>query len=250
MRHIFRSPDTIITTAVTPIALMLLFVYVFGGALQQSTGTDNYVNYLLPGILGQTMVFTCFVVAGGLTTDLEKGVIDRFRSLPISRASVLIGRSIASLLHSSIGIVVMCLTGLAIGWRIRTNPVDAVLGFLVLLMFGFAMIWFGILVGCMMQSIEAVNGLMFASVFPLTFLSNAFVPTEGMVPFLRVIAEWNPVSSLVQSMRVLWGNDMPLRPGAPWSLEHPVLATVIWSVALTAVWGPLAVRAFNRRTVD
>ncbi|WEL91999.1 ABC transporter permease [Tsukamurella tyrosinosolvens] len=248
MIHTKRMPEMLSDVTIQPIMFTVLFAFVFGSAIP--TEGVSYREYLLPGILGQTMVFTCFVVAGGLTTDLEKGVIDRFRSLPISRASVLIGRSIASLLHSSIGIVVMCLTGLAIGWRIRTNPVDAVLGFVVLLVFGFAMIWFGILVGCMMQSIEAVNGFMFATMFPITFLSNAFVPTAGMAPWLRAIAEWNPVSSLVQAMRELWGNDLPLRDGAPWSLQHPVLATVIWSILLTAVFAPLAVRGFNKRTVD
>ncbi|CAM5419972.1 Transport permease protein OS=Tsukamurella paurometabola OX=2061 GN=drrB_4 PE=3 SV=1 [Tsukamurella paurometabola] len=112
------------------------------------------------------------------------------------------------------------------------------------------MIWFGILVGCLMQSIEAVNGFMFATMFPITFLSNAFVPTEGMAPWLRAVAEWNPVSSLVQSMRVLWGNDVPLRADAPWSLQNPVLATIAWSIGLTLVLAPLALRAFNQRTSD
>ncbi|WP_019204162.1 ABC transporter permease [Tsukamurella sp. 1534] len=248
MIHTKRMPEMLSDVTIQPIMFTLLFAFVFGAAIP--TQGVSYREYLLPGILGQTMVFTCFVVAGGLTTDLDKGVIDRFRSLPISRAAVLIGRSVASLLHSSIGIVVMCVTGLAIGWRIRTNPVDAVLGFAVLLLFGFAMIWFGILVGCMMQSIEAVNGFMFATMFPITFLSNAFVPTEGMAPWLRAVAEWNPVSSLVQAMRELWGNGMPLRPDAPWSLQHPVLATVVWAVALTLVFAPLALRAFNKRTTD
>lgn len=246
--HTKRMPEMLSDVTIQPIMFTLLFAFVFGAAIP--TQGVSYREYLLPGILGQTMVFTCFVVAGGLTTDLDKGIIDRFRSLPISRSAVLIGRSIASLMHSSIGIVVMAVTGLVIGWRIRTNPVDAVLGFAVLLLFGFAMIWFGILVGCAMQSIEAVNGFMFATMFPITFLSNAFVPTEGMASWLRAIAEWNPVSSLVQSMRVLWGNSVPLRPDAPWSLQHPVAATVIWSIALTVVFAPLALRAFNKRTVD
>ncbi|CAM5306780.1 hypothetical protein TPAU25S_00116 [Tsukamurella paurometabola] len=134
MIHTKRMPEMLSDVTIQPIMFTVLFAFVFGAAIP--TQGVSYREYLLPGILGQTMVFTCFVVAGGLTTDLDKGIIDRFRSLPISRASVLIGRSIASLLHSSIGVVVMCLTGLAIGWRIRTNPVDAILGFAVLLLFG------------------------------------------------------------------------------------------------------------------
>lgn len=248
MIHTRRMPEMLSDVTIQPIMFTLLFAFVFGAAIP--TQGVSYKEYLLPGIMGQTMVFTSFIVANGITADLDKGIIDRFRSLPISRVSVLIGRSIASLLHSSIGIVVMAVTGLLIGWRIRTNPIDAVLGFAVLLLFGFAMIWFGILVGSWLTSVEAVNGFMFATMFPITFLSNAFVPTEAMAPWLRAIAEWNPVSSLVQSMRVLWGNDLPLRPDAPWSLQHPVLATVAWAVALTLLLAPLALRAFNKRTVD
>lgn len=130
--------------------------------------------------MGQTIVFTAFIVASGITADLEKGIIDRFRSLPIQRSSVLIGRSIASVLHSSIGIVVMSLTGLAIGWRIRGSFVEAVLAYAMLLLFGFAMIWFGILIGSWLRTVEAVNGFMFSTLFPITFLSNAFVPTDPM----------------------------------------------------------------------
>ncbi|GAB3128035.1 ABC transporter permease [Tsukamurella serpentis] len=246
--HTKRMPEMLSDVTIQPIMFTLLFAFVFGAAIP--TNGVSYREYLLPGILGQTMVFTSFIVANGITTDLDKGIIDRFRALPISRASVLIGRSIASLLHSSIGIVVMALTGLIIGWRIRTNPIDAVLGFVVLLVFGFAMIWFGILVGSWLKSVEAVNGFMFATMFPITFLSNAFVPTEGMAPWLRAVAEWNPVSSLVQAMRVSWGNDMPLRADAPWSLQHPVTATIGWAIVLTLVFGPLALRAFNKRTTD
>ena len=157
-------------------------------------------------------MFTAFVVASGITADVEKGIIDRFRSLPIHRSSVLIGRSVASLVHSSIGVVVMAVTGLAIGWRIRGGVGEAVLAFVLMLVFGFGMIWFGILVGSLMRSVEAVNGVMFTVLFPITFLANTFAPTEPMPHWLRVIAEWNPVSSLAQAMRELWGNGRPARP--------------------------------------
>ena len=170
------------------------------------------------------------------------------RSLPINPAAVLVGRSISSLMHSSIGIVIMSLTGLAIGWRIRDGFLEAVLAYALLLLWGFAMIWLGILVGSSMRSVEAVNGLMFATMFPITFLANTFAPTENMPTVLRTIAEWNPLSSLVQAVRELWGNYPPAPSDAALPLQHPVLSTLIWTIGLTAILAPLALRAFQRRT--
>ena len=242
-----RMPEMLSDVTVQPIMFVLLFAFVFGAAIDAPGA--SYKEFLLPGIRGQTMMFTAFIVASGLTNDLEKGIIDRFRSLPIQRSSVLVGRALASLLHSSIGIVVMALTGLIIGWRIRTNVVDAVVGFALVLLFGFGMIWFGVLVGSWLRSVEAVNGFLFSTLFPLSFLSNAFVPTGPMPTVLRVIAEWNPMSSLVQALRVSWGNG-PDMPDAALPLQHPVLSTVIWSLALTAVFAPFALRAYTRRTAD
>jgi ABC transporter DrrB family efflux protein len=184
----------------------------------------------------------------GLTADIDKGIVDRMRSLPINPAAVLVGRSISSLMHSSIGILVMSLTGLVVGWRIRGSLLDAVLAYALLLMWGFAMIWVGILVGSAMRSVEAVNGLMFTTMFPITFLANTFAPTERMPEWLRTVAEWNPISSLVQAVRQLWGNASPAPADAALPLHHPVLTTMIWTVAITALMAPLALRAFNRRT--
>ncbi|MGV9794078.1 ABC transporter permease [Gordonia sp. ABSL49_1] len=248
MIHTKRMPEMLSDVTIQPIMFVLLFAYVFGASIQ--TESASYKEFLLPGIMGQTIVFTAFIVSTGITADLEKGIIDRFRSLPIHRSSVLIGRSIASLLHSSIGIVVMAITGLAIGWRIRGSFVDAVLAFALLILFGFAMIWFGILIGSWLRSVEAVNGFMFSVLFPITFLSNAFVPTDPMPDWLQTIAEWNPMSSLVQAMRVLWGNGPAYGPEAAWPMQHPVAATLIWSVALTVIFAPFALRAYYKRTSD
>jgi ABC-2 type transport system permease protein len=247
MIHTKRMPEMLSDVTAQPIMFVLLFAFVFGASIT-NTGGASYREFLLPGIQAQTIVFSAFVVASGITADIEKGIIDRFRSLPISRSSVLIGRSIASLLHSSIGIVVMALTGLAIGWRIRGGIGEAVLAFALILLFGFGMIWFGILIGSLLRSVEAVNGVMFTALFPMTFLANTFVPTGPMPHWLRVIAEWNPVSSLAQAMRELWGNGGPAAPDAQLPLHHPVLATVLWSLALTAIFGPFALRAYTRRT--
>jgi ABC-2 type transport system permease protein len=245
--HTKRMPEMLSDVTTQPIMFVLLFAFVLGASITNAGGA-SYREFLLPGIQAQNIVFTAFVVASGITSDIEKGVIDRFRSLPISRSSVLIGRSISSLIHSSIGIVVMALTGLAIGWRIRGSIAEAVLAFVLVLIFGFGIIWFGILVGSVMRSVEAVNGTMFTVLFPITFLANTFAPTEPMSHWLRVIAEWNPVSSLAQAMRELWGNGGPAPESAQLPLHHPVLATLLWSLALTAVFAPFALRAYARRT--
>jgi ABC transporter DrrB family efflux protein len=247
MIHTKRMPEMLSDVTVQPIMFVLLFAFVFGASILNPGGT-NYREFLLPGIQAQTIVFSAFVVASGITADVEKGIIDRFRSLPISRSSVLIGRSIASLIHSSLGVIVMAVTGLAIGWRIRGGALDAALAFALVLVFGFGMIWFGILIGSLLRTVEAVNGVMFTALFPMTFLANTFVPTEPMPHWLRVIAEWNPVSSLAQAMRELWGNGGPAPEGAQLPLHHPVLATILWSLALTAIFAPFALRAYARRT--
>ena len=249
MIHTKRMPEMLSDVTAQPIMFVLLFAFVFGASIT-NTGGASYREFLLPGIQAQTIVFSAFVVASGITSDVEKGIIDRFRSLPISRSSVLIGRSIASLIHSSIGIVVMALTGLAIGWRIRGSVADAILAFALVLVFGFGIIWFGILIGSLMRSVEAVNGVMFTVLFPITFLANTFAPTEPMSHWLRVIAEWNPVSSLAQAMRELWGNGPAAPASAQLPLHHPVLATILWSLALTAIFAPFALRAYAHRTAD
>ncbi len=247
MIHTKRMPEMLSDVTAQPIMFVLLFAFVFGASIT-NTGGASYREFLLPGIQAQTIVFSAFVVASGITADVEKGIIDRFRSLPISRSSVLIGRSIASVIHSSLGALVMALTGLAIGWRIRNGVGEAVLAFALLMLFGFGMIWFGILIGSLMRSVEAVNGVMFTALFPVTFLANTFVPTEPMPHWLRVIAEWNPVSSLAQAMRELWGNGGPAPASAQLPLHYPVASTILWSLALTAVFAPFALYAYKRRT--
>ncbi|AWH96130.1 ABC transporter permease [Dietzia psychralcaliphila] len=247
--HIRRQPENLADVTIQPVMFVLLFAFVFGGAIAVAGGV-NYREWLLPGIMAQTMAFSSFVVAAGLCNDLNKGIIDRFRTLPIQRASILIARSASSLIHSSIGVVVMSLTGLVVGWRIRSGIVDAVLGYLILLGFGFVMIWIGIVVGSRLKTIEAVNGVMFTTIFPITFLANTFAPPESMPSWLRPVAEWNPLASVVQAMRELWGNAPAVGPDAALPLQHPVLASVLWIVGLTLVIAPIAVKAFDARTRD
>ena len=248
LKHIRRMPEMLADVTFQPIMFVVLFAYVFGGSINAGV---NYREWLLPGIMVQTMAFSCFIVAIGLTNDLNKGIVDRFRSLPISRSSVLIGRSIYSLIHSSIGVVVMSVTGLLIGWRIHNGFWNGVLGYALLLLFGFAMMWIGIVAGSALKSIEAVQGVMFTAIFPLTFLADTFAPAANMSPdWLRTIAEWNPISSVVRAMRELWGNTPPLAPDSALPLHYPILSTILWSVGLTLVLAPLSIRAFNKRTRD
>ncbi|MEP6979383.1 MAG: ABC transporter permease [Nakamurella sp.] len=246
--HIRRQPEMLLDVTIQPVMFVLLFAFVFGGAIQTDSG--SYREWLLPGIMAQTMTFAAFVVAVGLTADLEKGIIDRFRSLPISPNAVLVGRSVAGLIHSSIGIAVMAATGLLIGWRIHNGVLDALLAFALLLLFGFSMIWLGIWIGSSLRSVEAVNGAMFATLFPITFVANTFAPTEQMVSWLRAVAEWNPISALVQAMRDLWGNVDGPSVGAAWPLRHAIVVSIGWSLLLTAIFAPLAIRSYRRRTAD
>ena len=246
--HIKRMPELLLDVTIQPVMFVLLFAFVFGGSI--AVEGSNYREFLVPGIMTQTIVFAAFIVAIGLTNDLDKGIVDRLKSLPISRASILVGRSISSLIHSSIGIAVMALTGLLIGWRVRNGFIDGVFGFALILLFGFAMIWVGIWVGSLFNSVEAVNGFMFTVMFPLTFVANTFAPTESMPTWLRTIAEWNPVSCLTQACRNLWGNGAPAPPDAAYPLHHPEVFVVLWAIVFTAVFAPLAVRAFRKRASD
>ena len=242
LRHIKRQPEALTDVTIQPVMFVLLFAFVFGGSIQTAGAPTGW----LPGIMAQTMAFASFVVAIGLNTDIDKGIVDRFRSLPISRASVLIGRSLSSLIHSSVGIVVSSLTGLAIGWRI-TGGCRRPCWASALLLFGFAMIWIGILAGSGLRSIEAVNGVMFTTISPITFLANTFAPTEQMTPWLRAVAEWNPISALVQALRGCGATAAGARR-CPGAAAPPGLFAAGWSVLIALVIAPLALRAFNRRT--
>jgi ABC transporter DrrB family efflux protein len=246
--HIKRMPELLLDVTIQPVMFVLLFAFVFGSSI--AVPGTNYREFLVPGIMAQTIVFSSFIVALGLTSDLDKGIVDRLKSLPISRSTILVGRSISSLIHSSIGVTVMALTGLLIGWRVRDGVGHAVAAFAILLVFGFAMIWVGIWVGSIMRSVESVNGFIFTVMFPLTFVANTFAPTSTMPTWLRTVAEWNPVSSLTQSMRELWGNGPQAPSSAAWPLQHAEVTTVVWALVITAVFAPLALAAFKRRSRD
>ena len=246
LKHIRRQPEALTDATIQPIMFVLLFAFVFGGAIRVPGG-GSYREFLMGGIFAQTIVFGCFGVAMALAYDRTNGSIDRFHSLPIARSAVLAGHSLASLLRSLLPIVLMSITGLIIGWRIHGGVLDALAGFGIMIAFSFAMIWVGIMLGSVMKSPEGVQGIAFVVIFPITFIASTFVPTSTLPEPLKTFAEWNPVSSLAGSLRHLFGNPGGVAlPGDPWPLQHPVVYTCFWIVAIVLICAPLAVRLYQR----
>ncbi len=244
--HMKRQPEALSDATIQPIMFVLLFAYVFGGAIDVPGG-GNYREFLMGGIFAQTIVFTAFGVAMSIANDRKNQAVDRFRSLPIARGAVLGGHAIANLIKALLPIVLMSLCGLIIGWRIRNGLVAAIGGYLLLIGFAFAMIWVGVLLGSVIGTPEGVTGIGFAVLFPITFIASTFVPTSTMPGVLKVVAEWNPVTSLSDAVRVQFGNpNTPTAPGDPWSIAHPLAYSVIWIVGIIVVCAPLAVRAYQR----
>jgi ABC-2 type transport system permease protein len=230
-----RAPDLLLAFTVQPVMFVLLFVYVFGGAI--STPGFAYVDFLIPGIIVQNIAFGGFVTALGLNEDLHKGLIDRFRSLPMARAAVLGGRTLADVVTNTLSIAVLLVTGLIIGFSFHASAGEIVAGIALLLLFGYAFSWVFALLGLLVSSPEAANSVGFIAVFPLTFVSSAFVPVESMPAPLQWFAEVNPFTVVVDAMRALW-------LGAP--AGDSVWGAVVWSLAILAVFAPLAVARYRR----
>jgi ABC-2 type transport system permease protein/oleandomycin transport system permease protein len=230
-----RAPDLVLAFTVQPVMFVLLFVYVFGGAI--STPGYSYEDFLMPGIIVQNIAFGGFVTALGLNEDLHKGLIDRFRSLPMARSAVLAGRTLSDVFTNTLSIAVLLATGLVIGFSFDASPVEVVAGIGLLLLFGYAFSWVFALLGLVVSSPEAANSLGFIAVFPLTFISSAFVPVESMPAALQWFAEINPFTIVVDAMRALW-------IGAP--AGNSVWGAVVWSIVLIAVFAPLAVSRYRR----
>jgi ABC-2 type transport system permease protein len=241
-----RVPDLIVFATLSPIMFVLLFRYVFGGAINVP-GDISYAEFLLPGIFAQTVVFGSTITGASLADDLQKGLIDRFRSLPMSRSAVLIGRTVADLGLNAISIAVMAITGLIVGWRINSSFGEAVAGFAILLVFAYAISWLMAMVGLLVRTPEVVNNASFIVIFPITFVANTFVPLESFPPVLQTFAEWNPVSAVVQAARELFGNVPQGMPEPDvWSLQHPALYTLIWTVIILVTFVPISVRMYQR----
>jgi ABC-2 type transport system permease protein len=235
-----RIPDLLIFSTIQPIMFVLLFAYVFGGAI--ATPGIDYRDFLMPGIFVQTVAFGAGITAIGLADDLQKGIVDRFRSLPMSRAAVLVGRTTSDLLNNVFVVAVMAVTGLIVGWRIHEGFWRGVAGFLILFLFGYAMSWISAVIGLSVKSVEVAQSAGLIWMFPLTFL-----PTDTLPAVLQPVAEWNPISSVVLALRVLWGNaPSGTANGTGFPAEHPIPLAIGWCVAILIIFIPWAIARYRR----
>jgi ABC transporter DrrB family efflux protein len=245
LKRVTRIPELAIFAVLQSIMFVLLFAYVFGGAIPVGDGgAEVYRNYLMPGIFVQTLGFAAITTAVGMNDDMNKGLIDRFRSLPMARSAVVGGRVVADVLYNAIILVVLMLSGLAVGWRVNGTFGQFVAAVLLLGAFTFAMTWVGVFIGMKAPTVETVQQVGFITIFPLSFISNVFVPLETLPDWLQPVAEWNPFSAITQSVRQLFGN--PVAETGSWPSENPYLLSAIWIVVIIAVFAPLGVRTYNR----
>ena len=240
-----RVPEVLVFSTIQPVMFVLLFRFVFGGSIS-SDQPGGYVQLLMPGIFVQTVAFTLASTAIGLAEDMKKGLIDRFRSLPISRGAVIIGRTFGDALLNILVLVVMALAGFAVGWRPTSGILQTVLAFLFLFMFGYALSWIGILVGLSVKEARTVQSVGFLVTFPLTFLSNAFAPTNKMPKVLQYFAEWNPVSTMVAACRQLFGltNQFGATKDS-WPSQYPLQTSLFYMVLLMVIFIPLSIRKYK-----
>lgn len=246
LQHVRQIPEKLLDVTLQPIMFVLLFAFVFGGVIAVPGG--DYRSYLIGGILVQSLAFGMMGPGVSIATDLGEGMVDRIRSLPTSRSAYLFGHFAAELAATLLAVAILVATGFAIGWSIDSSAPEAIAGLVLLIAFASAMIWFGTLLGVIARSPDAVQGFVFMTVFPLTFLSNAFVPAAGLPAGLRQIAEWNPISAVVAAVRSLFGNPTATPVHAPWPLQHPEVAAVLWTALLLGASIPLTIRRFRRRT--
>src|SRR5215813_12995887 len=246
IRRIAREPEQLSDVTIQPVIFVLLFSYVFGSAIHLPGG-GSYHQYLISGMFGMAMAGSAPGTAVALTTDMSTGLIDRFRSLPMSRAAVLAGRTLADLGTQVIGICVLTVTGLAVGWRVLNGPGPALAAVGLSLLFAFDITWAGACAGMVLRSPESAQALGFIFFLPLSFVSNAFVPTQGMPAWLRGFANWNPLSALAASCRELFGGPNPAASVEVWPMQHPQLTVLLWSAGLIAVFAPLAVWLYRRK---
>ncbi|WP_380165974.1 ABC transporter permease [Jannaschia sp. R86511] len=244
-----RVPDLLVGSIISPIMFILLFAYVFGGAISLGGQVDPeaYREFLIAGIFAQTVIFGATITGAGMAQDVKTGIIDRFRSLPMAPSAVLVGRTTADVVNNVLTIIIMSLTSLVIGWRIDTSVGEALLGFALLLFFAYCISWIMAFFGLLVRTPEVFNNVTFIVIFPLTFIANTFVPLETFPGPLRWFASWNPVSTVTQASRELFGNiPAEIPPPEGWALENPVLYTIIWCFVILAVFVPLTVRQYQR----
>ncbi|MBA4248419.1 MAG: ABC transporter [Microbacterium sp.] len=243
LMKIIRVPEILLFSLIQPIMFVLLFTYVFGAVID--IPGDGYESFLMAGIFAQTVVFGSTYSGAAMAQDLKDGIIDRFRTLPMSGAAVLVGRTNGDLVINSLSMIVMMITGFIVGWRVNSSFLEFLAGVALLLLFAYAFSWVMAFLGMSVKSPEIINNASFLILFPLTFISNAFVPSENLPDPLRIFAEWNPVSSLVQAARELWGNVPPgTVVGDTWMAQNAIATVLIGVVVLLLVFVPLSIRKF------
>ncbi|MDT0342352.1 ABC transporter permease [Streptomyces sp. DSM 44938] len=250
--RMMRIPEVVVFGLIQPIMFVVLFAYVFGGSINipgAGLDADAYREFLMGGIFAQTVTFATAGAGAGIAEDMQKGIIDRFRSLPMARGAVLTGRTFADLAQTAVTLLVLAIVAFLVGWRVHDGVLNALAAFALLLLFGYAFTWIGALIGLSVRSPEAATSGGLVWLFPLTFISNAFVPTENMPGWLQPVAEWNPFSATVLAVRELFGN-MPADYQAPdsWPMQNPELASAIFSLIVIAIFRTLAVRKYKRAT--
>jgi ABC transporter DrrB family efflux protein len=238
--RIVRAPDLLTAFTVQPIMFVLLFVYVFGGAISVPPEFDNYADFLIPGIVIQNIAFGGFATALGLADDLNRGLIDRFRSLPMARSAVLAGRTVADIATNSLSLAIVIVVGLIVGFGFDESVPSILLGFLLVLMIGYAFSWVFAYIGLVSSSPEAANAFGFMAIFPLTFISSAFVPPDSMPAVLEAFAEVNPFTTFVDALRSLW-------QGTPAGTD--VWAAFVWTIGITVTFAVIATAKYRRTVV-
>jgi ABC-2 type transport system permease protein len=239
-----RLPQKLIGVTIMPVIFVVLFAYVFGSAIRLPGG-GNYRDFLMPGVFTQSLAFAAGGTAVGVADDMAKGMVDRFRALPMARSAFLFGRTTGDLILRAAGLAVMVICGLAADWRPHDGAVRTIAALSLMLLFGYAMNWVSTFVGLLTRDPETAESIGMALLFPLTFIANTFVPSQGMPPVLRAIAEWNPVSATTAAARQLFGNVNAIPASAALPLRHPVAASLGWSVLLLAMFVPLAIRRYD-----
>ncbi|MDH6143995.1 MULTISPECIES: ABC transporter permease [Kitasatospora] len=247
LRRMVRIPEIVVFGLLQPVMFVLLFSYVMGGAIQipdAGAGSKTYIQYLMAGIFAQTVTFAVAGASAGIAEDMTKGLVDRFRSLPMTRSAVLVGRTLADLCQTAFTLLVLALVALAVGWRIHHGVPQALGGFALLLLLGYAFSWIGALIGLSVRSPEAATSAGLIWLFPLTFISNAFVPVSSMPSWLQPIAYWNPFSATVQACRNLFGNQVgPVDKS--WPMQHAIGVSIVSSLMVMALFSWLSVRKYR-----
>ncbi|MFD4833811.1 ABC transporter permease [Streptomyces uncialis] len=241
-----RIPEIVLFGLIQPVMFVVLFSYVFGGSVSVAgdTSPQVYREFLMAGIFAQTVTFATAGAGAGIADDMHKGLVDRFRSLPMSRGAVLTGRTLADLVQTALTVVVLVVVALLVGWRAHEGILKTLAAFALLLLLGYAFSWIGALIGLSVRTPEAATSGGLIWLFPVTFISNAFVDSSQMTPWLQHVADWNPFSATVQACRELFGNPGVVDSPA-WPMQHPVWASLIWSVLIIVVFRTLAVRKYR-----